>query len=90
MTSRTWLITGVSGGFGRELTERPLERGDRVLGTVRDSGKVADLTGTYPRISSYGGRVAALMPEYEGNPPTPSRRCSTPTRAASTDFPPGH
>ncbi|WP_031172819.1 SDR family oxidoreductase [Streptosporangium roseum] len=48
MTSRTWLITGVSSGFGRELTEQLLKRGDRVLGTVRDTGKVADLTGTYP------------------------------------------
>ncbi|MCO5997038.1 SDR family oxidoreductase [Actinoallomurus rhizosphaericola] len=48
MTSRTWLITGVSSGFGRELTEQLLARGDRVVGTVRDPGKVADLAGEYP------------------------------------------
>ncbi|HZB96823.1 MAG TPA: SDR family oxidoreductase [Herpetosiphonaceae bacterium] len=48
MAQRTWLITGVSSGFGRELTEQLLERGDRVVGTVRDTGKVADLRERYP------------------------------------------
>ncbi|MFB4296723.1 SDR family oxidoreductase [Actinomadura sp. NTSP31] len=48
MASRTWLITGVSSGFGRELTEQLLGRGDRVVGTVRDTAKVADLAGEYP------------------------------------------
>jgi NAD(P)-dependent dehydrogenase (short-subunit alcohol dehydrogenase family) len=32
---RTWLITGVSSGFGRALAEEALENGDRVAGTVR-------------------------------------------------------
>ena len=48
MTDRTWLITGVSSGFGREITEQLLARGDRVLGTVRDAAKIADLVGRYP------------------------------------------
>jgi NAD(P)-dependent dehydrogenase (short-subunit alcohol dehydrogenase family) len=48
MTQRTWFITGVSSGFGRELAVQLLERGDRVVGTVRDSGKVADLAERYP------------------------------------------
>jgi NAD(P)-dependent dehydrogenase (short-subunit alcohol dehydrogenase family) len=43
VAQRTWLITGVSSGFGRHLTDQLLERGDRVVGTVRDTGKVADL-----------------------------------------------
>ena len=46
--TRTWLITGVSSGFGRELTEQLLDRGDTVVGTVRDTRKVADLAGRYP------------------------------------------
>ena len=49
MASRTWLITGVSSGFGRELTEQLLDRGDRVVGTVRDTGKVTDLLERYPQ-----------------------------------------
>ena len=48
MSQRTWFITGVSSGFGRELTKQLLERGDRVVGTVRDTGKVADLREQYP------------------------------------------
>jgi NAD(P)-dependent dehydrogenase (short-subunit alcohol dehydrogenase family) len=48
MAQRTWFITGVSSGFGRQLTEQLLERGDRVIGTVRDTGKVADLVEHYP------------------------------------------
>ena len=48
MTQRTWLITGVSSGFGRQLTQQLLEHGDRVVGTVRDTAKVADLAQRYP------------------------------------------
>jgi NAD(P)-dependent dehydrogenase (short-subunit alcohol dehydrogenase family) len=48
MTQRTWLITGVSSGFGRHLTEQLLERGDRVVGTVRDLSKVADFAQQHP------------------------------------------
>ena len=47
MPQRTWLITGVSSGFGRHLTDQLLKRGDRVVGTVRDTGKVADLLERY-------------------------------------------
>jgi NAD(P)-dependent dehydrogenase (short-subunit alcohol dehydrogenase family) len=47
MTSHTWLITGVSSGFGRELAQQLLERGDRVVGTVRRPDAVADLGERY-------------------------------------------
>ncbi|MFF4768758.1 SDR family oxidoreductase [Streptomyces sp. NPDC001255] len=43
MTKRTWFITGINSGFGRLLTERALEDGGRVAGTVRKPGSVADL-----------------------------------------------
>jgi NADP-dependent 3-hydroxy acid dehydrogenase YdfG len=48
MKQRTWFITGVSSGFGRQLTDQLLQRGDRVIGTVRDTGKVTDLLKHYP------------------------------------------
>jgi NAD(P)-dependent dehydrogenase (short-subunit alcohol dehydrogenase family) len=48
MAPGTWLITGVSSGFGRELTQQLLDRGDRVAGTVRNTAKVADLLERHP------------------------------------------
>ncbi|GAA3817332.1 SDR family oxidoreductase [Cellulomonas soli] len=50
MAQRTWLITGVSSGFGRHLTEQLLERGDRVVGTVRRPEAVADLAARFPEM----------------------------------------
>lgn len=46
--SRTWLITGVSSGFGYEMTKQLLEKGDVVIGTVRNTAKVEDLIQKYP------------------------------------------
>jgi len=43
MPKRNWLITGVSSGFGRIMTEQLLARGDRVAGTVRDLSVMAEL-----------------------------------------------
>ena len=43
MPQRNWLITGVSSGFGRIITERMLARGDSVAGTVRDLSVMNDL-----------------------------------------------
>lgn len=48
MTQRTWLITGVSSGFGRVMTDQLLARGDRVVGTVLEAEAVADLRAQYP------------------------------------------
>ena len=47
MNQRIWLITGISSGFGRHLTEQLLDRGDRVVGTVRRPESVADLADKY-------------------------------------------
>ncbi|MGA5551024.1 SDR family oxidoreductase [Streptomyces pseudogriseolus] len=47
MTAQTWLITGVSSGFGRHMTEQLLADGARVAGTVRDPDSVADLKAAY-------------------------------------------
>ena len=48
MPQRTWLITGVSSGFGRELSTQLLGRGDRVVGTVRRADTVAELAEHHP------------------------------------------
>jgi NAD(P)-dependent dehydrogenase (short-subunit alcohol dehydrogenase family) len=41
--SKTYFITGASAGLGRELAERLLARGDRVVGTLRREGALDDL-----------------------------------------------
>ena len=46
--SRTWFITGVSSGFGYEMTKQLLEKGDWVIGTVRNEDKVKSLLEQYP------------------------------------------
>lgn len=48
MKNSTWLITGVSSGFGYEMTKQLLEKGNKVIGTVRNKNKVADLMEKYP------------------------------------------
>jgi len=45
--SRTWFITGINSGFGREMTEQLLANGDRVAGTVRKLDSVDDLKARY-------------------------------------------
>jgi NAD(P)-dependent dehydrogenase (short-subunit alcohol dehydrogenase family) len=42
---RVWLITGASSGFGRELAEAALARGDRVVATARRTDALDDLAG---------------------------------------------
>jgi NAD(P)-dependent dehydrogenase (short-subunit alcohol dehydrogenase family) len=43
----TWFVTGASRGFGRELTEQLLARGDRVAATLRRPSQLDDLAGQY-------------------------------------------
>ena len=45
---KTWLITGVSSGFGYEMTKQLLKSGDIVVGTVRNADKVKELIEAYP------------------------------------------
>ncbi|AUC43189.1 SDR family oxidoreductase [Dickeya solani] len=48
MSQRIWLITGVSTGFGRELTQQLLAKGDHVVGTVRNLASVQPLMDQWP------------------------------------------
>ncbi len=52
--TRTWLITGSSRGFGRELATAALASGDNVVATAR---RPADLTNL---VAEYGDRVRAV------------------------------
>src|SRR5687768_4036729 len=45
--ARTWFITGTSSGFGRELTEQLLARGERVAATARRPETLDDLATRY-------------------------------------------
>lgn len=47
MAQQTWLITGINSGFGRQMTEQLLARGDRVAGTIRKKNTVDDLKENY-------------------------------------------
>ena len=44
---KTWFITGASSGFGRELAELLLQRGDRVAATVRKPDALQNLAAKY-------------------------------------------
>ncbi|WP_407857726.1 SDR family NAD(P)-dependent oxidoreductase [Enterococcus hailinensis] len=46
--SKTYLITGVSSGFGYEMTKQLLANGETVIGTVRNDTKVQHLIEKYP------------------------------------------
>lgn len=48
-SSRVWLITGTSTGFGRALAQAALAQGDRVIATARNLGKIQDLEDNYPQ-----------------------------------------
>ena len=47
-SDRTWLITGCSSGFGRELVLELIERGERIVATARKPEAIADLVARAP------------------------------------------
>ena len=48
ISSRVWLITGCSSGFGLALVTALLSRGQRVIATARQPGSLAELAARYP------------------------------------------
>src|SRR4051812_14471827 len=47
-TSRVWLVTGASSGFGRAITEAALAAGDVVVATARRPEALHDLVTSHP------------------------------------------
>lgn len=45
---KVWFVTGTSSGFGREIAEEAIARGDRVVATARDPKSVEDLVARAP------------------------------------------
>ena len=81
MTQGTWLITGVSSGFGRHLCQQLLDRGDRVIGTVRRPDSVADLAAKHPDNLRAGHLDVGTLRRS-----APSSTGLSPTSAASTSW----
>jgi NAD(P)-dependent dehydrogenase (short-subunit alcohol dehydrogenase family) len=52
--TKTWLITGSAGGFGRDLTQAVLAHGDNVVATARRPEQLDDV------VREYGERVRAV------------------------------
>ncbi len=48
MAGKKWLITGISSGFGLEISKQVLAEGDFVFGTLRDDKKIEALAARYP------------------------------------------
>jgi NAD(P)-dependent dehydrogenase (short-subunit alcohol dehydrogenase family) len=74
-TSRVWLITGSSSGFGLHIAQAALERGDRVVATARRAESLDDLVASAPdrvlalaldvtRADQIGSAVAAALERY--------------------------
>jgi NAD(P)-dependent dehydrogenase (short-subunit alcohol dehydrogenase family) len=64
--SKTWLITGVSSGFGRELAKVVLARGDTIAGTLRKEAQLKEFEALAPgRARAYRLDVtdAAAIPD---------------------------
>ncbi|CAI7613954.1 unnamed protein product [Penicillium glandicola] len=63
-TSRIWLITGTSSGFGLELAKVAAQRGDRVLAATRSPQKLAKLESTNPNIKAIQEAVETIPAVY--------------------------
>ncbi|GAA0466733.1 short-chain dehydrogenase/reductase [Paractinoplanes deccanensis] len=72
---RVWLVTGCSGGLGRQIAESVLAAGNRLVATSRRASQLADLTERFP------DHVRAVALDV-----TDAARCRAAVRAAVDAF----
>lgn len=60
---KTWLLTGCSSGFGKQLAAAVAQRGDKLVATARQTDRLQDLAERYPD----NVRLAALDVTREGS-----------------------
>ncbi|MFD8963418.1 hypothetical protein ACFV0C_00205 [Streptomyces sp. NPDC059568] len=89
MTQRTWFITGTSRGFGREWATAALDRGDRVVGTARDTSANDDLVVEYPK-TFWGPAVRAAVAAVQAGVPAgdPTASAAAVLRIVDAENPP--
>lgn len=49
--ARTWMVTGASKGFGQALVTAIAQRGEKVVGTFRETGQIRELEQCHPGIA---------------------------------------
>jgi NAD(P)-dependent dehydrogenase (short-subunit alcohol dehydrogenase family) len=76
---KSWLITGVSSGFGRALAEAALARGDTVVGTVRKEDARAAFEALAP------GRAIGLILDVTDEAAVPAVAAEAETRTGGID-----
>jgi NAD(P)-dependent dehydrogenase (short-subunit alcohol dehydrogenase family) len=83
---KTWFITGTSTGFGRELTEQLLARGDRVATALRTPETLDELAAANPD-KLWVRRLDVTDAAASSTPPSPTSaasRSSSPTPATAS------
>lgn len=74
-TQKTWLVTGASSGFGTEIGLAALRKGDKVVGTARNSTKAEKEN---PKFGQLGGHWLELD--------VTSKKCEDVVAKAVKDF----
>lgn len=62
-SSRVWLVTGSSSGFGLSICRLALEKGDKVVATLRRPSDIAALAAQYPSDALLVGKVDVTHPK---------------------------
>ncbi|EKM52030.1 uncharacterized protein PHACADRAFT_177433 [Phanerochaete carnosa HHB-10118-sp] len=62
-SARVWLVTGASSGFGRKMTELALEKGDKVIATLRRPSDLDELRSKHAEDTLFVTKLDVTRPE---------------------------